>query len=180
MKFRFTFGLRSLLIAVLISCIAAWYVGVWLDEAAAQRAAVREIEAAKGFVVYDYQVTADDRLDLFAKPTSPDWLTQRIGKDAVADVTRVSLTSHGVFSSHGGYAGIYETEEAHAQAIARCLRDLDSLQSLRLVGAEFSDTWLNHITELTILRDLYLSGTSITNTGISRLRLALPECEVHH
>lgn len=180
MRIRFRFSLRTLLIVVLLACIGARYVGLWMVEARAQRAAVQEIEASKGFVVYDFQVTADDRLDVFAEPSAPVWLQRWLGRDAVADVVKVSLSSYGVISRRQGFSGVYETEEAHAAMIAGRLRSLDSLVSLRLVGPGFSDIWLEQIEGLTTLREIHLTGTSVTPAGVSHLRHALPECQVSY
>ena len=55
---------------------------------------------------------------------------------------------------------------------------MTSIERLDLTDAQVSDAALNDLITLTGLKQLVLSGTQVTDSGIGRLRQALPECEI--
>ena len=60
----------------------------------------------------------------------------------------------------------------------RHLRGLTSLQSLQLSDTQVTDAGLEHLRDLTALRKIDAVNTKITNAGVSRLKQALPNCEI--
>jgi hypothetical protein len=60
----------------------------------------------------------------------------------------------------------------------RHLAGLTQLRSLRLDGAQVTDSGMKHLEGLTRLEDLALNATFVTDDGAERLRQALPHCKV--
>lgn len=51
-------------------------------------------------------------------------------------------------------------------------------QELHLRGIEVNDTRLEQLKGLSQLRELHLIGTAVTDDGVKRLQLALPNCKI--
>jgi len=58
------------------------------------------------------------------------------------------------------------------------LQGLTRLQDLQLKNTQVTDAGLVHLQGLRSLRQLYLGGTQVTNAGVTRLRQALPNCQI--
>ena len=59
-----------------------------------------------------------------------------------------------------------------------CLRSLPCLEVLALQGTVITDKGLETLKEVKELRHIELSATRVSDEGLSRLRLALPNCEI--
>jgi hypothetical protein len=58
------------------------------------------------------------------------------------------------------------------------LHNVPSIEVLELTGTDIGDDSIPALSTLTNLRELSLYGTSISDSGIDRLREALPDCEI--
>ena len=86
---RFQFGLRSLLVMVLVVAVACSWLTVKVQQTRKQREAVGAIEKAGGLVAYDYEV---DDYGIFAPPAEPPlpaWLLDLLGEDLFFEVAMV-------------------------------------------------------------------------------------------
>ncbi len=51
---------------------------------------------------------------------------------------------------------------------------------LSLTGPAYTDAAVEHLSQLTDLRELSLTGTQISAPGLARLHSALPACRIEH
>ena len=58
------------------------------------------------------------------------------------------------------------------------LAGLKALQKLDLEDTKVTDAGLKHLAGLKALRRLHLEDTTVTNAGISKLKRALPNCDI--
>jgi hypothetical protein len=120
-----------------------------MQQAEKQRAAVEAISAANGFAYYGYQLDADGKLTAkslyFAELPGPDWLRERLGVDAFADVVRVDLYSQ----RQPGFSLLSDGLDPALPRVARSLEshlmNLPKLETLRLTGYQFTNDWLQHV-----------------------------------
>src|SRR5687767_7099653 len=80
------FSLRALL--VLVAVCSVW-LGIAFQRAREQARAVGVIQAAYGYVFYDYQGENWDSFDQWGKSEVPSWLLDSLGVDFFHDVTLV-------------------------------------------------------------------------------------------
>lgn len=59
------------------------------------------------------------------------------------------------------------------------VKKLTGLRDLRLSGTSITDAGLDHLTELTDLRTLELNDTAVTDQAVNKLRVALPDCKIY-
>ena len=85
-----SFSIRTLLLVVLVSCVACGWFAMLLQKARIQRESVEAIEQLGGEVLYDFQ---EDRL---AKPRGPIWLRRLLGGHFFDRVVRVDFTNRGI------------------------------------------------------------------------------------
>jgi hypothetical protein len=140
------YSLRTLLVAMTMLCVV---LGLWVNGAERQRRAVAAIQAAGGYVFYDYE--RPDAAPIVGQLPGPDWLCERLGVDYFADVT---------------YA--YLSRRATDETVAH-LRSLTSLEELLLYGTPVSDVGLAHLSGLSRLEHLSLFGTQVTDVGVANL-----------
>ncbi len=74
------FSFRGFLIVLAIGCL---WLGWKVERSCEQREAVKAIEAAGGFVLYDWQLGA--RLPA-GRPPGPEWLQWLVGKEFFQDI----------------------------------------------------------------------------------------------
>jgi len=60
------------------------------------------------------------------------------------------------------------------------LKGLTKLKDLGLSGTKITDTGLVHLEGLTKLTYLGLNATKVTDPGVKKLQQALPKCEITH
>ena len=60
----------------------------------------------------------------------------------------------------------------------RFLKRISNLQKLNLRGTEISDDAIVHLVTAKSLRELDIRGTRISSSGLDRLQVALPDCEI--
>jgi Leucine Rich repeat len=151
------FSLRTLMVLMLVLGCGFGWLGMKVKQAREQREAVKAIRAVGGDVVYDYQEFADDFVVLHApKPSSPEWLRERLGEDFFHNVVRVNL--------HGPKVG--------ADCLAQLrspLGDLRHLRRLKLFATNVTDAELVHLRALTQVTYLLLNESGITDAGLSQL-----------
>ena len=153
---RFQFGLRSLLVMVLVIAVACSWLTVKVQQTTKQREAVEAIEKAGGFAAYDYEV---DDYGLFAPPAEPPlpaWLLDLLGKDLFFEVSLV-LTEP---SSSPDFS---DEDLMH-------LAELTTLEFLHLSGTQVTDSGLVHLKRLTNLQVLRLGETQVTDAGLVHLK----------
>ncbi|HVX13663.1 MAG TPA: hypothetical protein VHC22_20940 [Pirellulales bacterium] len=180
MAFRFpklTFSLRLLLVLVTALCIA---LGVWIAPRERQRRAVEAIEAAGGWEYYG----SEGRLML---TTSDSLLRRWLPKDYTDDVEEVWFSPD---------PPITDDVLVHLKALPKLrslqlgntpitdahlvhLHGLTELRSLDLTATQITDAGLAHLEGLRSLENLSLDFTQVTDDGVTRLREALPNCEIY-
>jgi Leucine-rich repeat (LRR) protein len=140
------YSLRTLLALMLvIGCGLAWFAHK-IQQAWAQREAVKAIEELEGLVSYE-DVSSSTRR------TTVVWVGKLLGEDLSGDVLYVDLS---------------ETQVTDAGL--KHLRGLTQLQVLTLDSTQVTDAGLEHLRGLTQLRELQLTNTQVTDAGLGHLR----------
>lgn len=135
-----------------LMAIAALGVGLGsvVKNARRQRAAVAAIEAAGGYVYYDFQ----GGNNVFAEhPRGPDWLWRHIDLSYTSDVNTVFL---------------YE-KQLGEETIFR-LGQLSNPTSVHLWDTNISDANMQQISKLKKLESINLDNTKVTDEGLAKLK----------
>jgi len=146
----FAYSLRTLMI---VTAVAALWLGIKTNQVRRQRVAVAAIKASGGRVIYDFQRQgAGQKQD--EKPPAPKWLRDLIGDDYFQSVVAVD----------------WDHEQKLKADDLRWLRDLPKLDDLNLNYTNVDDEGLAHLRELTSLKHLCLEQcVNVTDHGLSHL-----------
>ncbi len=173
------FGLRSLLVLMLISCVILAWVGYRIRSFAQQRAIVAKFEANGVYASYEfgnvisiqpYGVFIDD--DLAHLRGLPELELLFLQDTQVSDAGLVHLRKLRklrwlvLFDRKVTDSGLEQ------------LKVLSNLEYLYLDGTLITDDGLSQLTEMTNLKHLSLRGTQVTDEGIHKLRRALPRTDI--
>ena len=161
-RLKSQFGLRALMLAVVVVAIPSGWAVRELESARRQRALVERVRR------YNY-LDGGPRL-------VPDWLQTSLGKDFFAELEGVQLdapeTDAGLAQLRGfttlrsiHLIGTQITEDGLAN-----LRVLTNLLYLDLSGTKITDAGIANLRELTNLETLGLNGTQVTDAGLANLR----------
>ncbi len=153
-RWRFQFGVRSLVVLVVAVAVPCSWLTVKLREAERQRKAVEAIGKAGWAVMYEYQLdeTGVVILEREGEPPLPAWLP--LGEDLFFDVLAV--------------VG-YDFTEVGDIALEN-VKGLKKLKGLSLSDTQITDTGLVHLDGLTDLTSLELADTEITDAGLVHLK----------
>ena len=204
----YQYSLRSLLILMLVASFGMSWIAVRMKRARQQKEAVKEIEKAGGWVIYDYEV--DEFFTPLSSPVPPGpiWLRNHLGEHFFASVVEVHFASSPTRDCLVHLKGLTQLRWLDLQgtrvtdASLEHLKELKQLQVLGLDGANVTDAGLRHLKGLTRLEMLslndtqvtdacleYLKGlthlwrlelhrTNVTDEGENALQRALSECEI--
>ena len=143
------FSLRSVMVLILI---LGGGLGWFIHRAHIQQDAVAAIRQAGGSVIYEWQ-WKDGSFDPSGKPRVPGRLLDRLGPDLIYRVKRVDI-------------GQGRADDSLMSPVGR----LDGLEVLNLSGCRgVTDAGLAHLSDLTALRDLNVSGTGASGAGLKHL-----------
>jgi hypothetical protein len=162
-RFGLRFSLRAFLGGVTLICILlAWQ----LHRAKQQKDAVAAIQAAGGWVHYDYQRpdSLSTNVDPLAEPWEPKWLLTLVGIDFFHDVVEVNM----VYNEYG--AGRVENNQPPVN-IASQLAHFPRLRWLLVSGPFIDDEGMAAVGRLARLEAFYQwNGEHITDAGVAHLR----------
>jgi Leucine-rich repeat (LRR) protein len=171
-RWRFRFGLRTLLFAVVVFAVPLGFLARSLQSAARQRQAVEALEKSGFACDYNYGVDGNDKP--IHKPRMPVWLISLFGQDLFYNVE--SIDSSG---SDNPKAFAHLRDLRHLQriafddlpgdAITPYLSDLDQLKVMDLSHCNLSDGGLEHLRGLITLKVLSLRDNPITGAGLIHL-----------
>jgi hypothetical protein len=161
-RLKSQFGLRTLLLAVVVVAIPSGWMSRELERARNQRALVER------FRIYNY-LDGGPRL-------VPNWLRKSLGEDFFAELEGVGFDApesgaglaplRGFTTLRSLYLrGTQVTDDGLAN-----LREFTNLRSLDLSGTKITDSGLTQLRGLTNLQSLDLTGTKITDDGLANLR----------
>jgi hypothetical protein len=173
---RFQFGIRALLLLMVVVAIPCGWLAAAREQARKQRDAVAEIEKAGGWVHYDYELNAAAGLAPGATPPGPSWLRRLLGDDVLVDVSDVGLggdkASDAVLQQLEGLTQLRELHLYQANVTDAGLRHLEGLTQLQRLNITYTavgDAGMEHLKGLTTLQILNLSGTKIDDAGLQCL-----------
>jgi hypothetical protein len=182
----FSFSLRTLLIVVtLVGCGMGW-VGMKVQEARRQQAAVRAIEDLGGEVQYDYEF--DSKGGALPNPAlpGPAWLHFLLGDDFFRDAHDVLLLGPQVTDTSLEHLRWLTKLQSLCLNVAHVtdaglerLKGLTQLRGLDLRHTDVTDAGLEQLKSLTQLEELFLNDTEVTDTGVAKLQQALPNCQIY-
>lgn len=181
-RWRFQFGIRSLLALMVAGSIAFAWLAVEIEHARRAAEAVEWVNASGGSAYHDWQLSPPGDTDARQSYAEvPDWLVDLLGMDFFSAVYRVDISSTGAtddavsqFFSAGptrrpspspGGERVTDAGLAHLEALTQ-------LQMLWInCGSQITDAGLQHLEGLTQLRVLMLAGNSrITDAGLTHLK----------
>lgn len=169
-------SLRSVLVVVSLLCVA---LSLWVVPLERRRRAVEAIEALGGIVIF---VNNETRHESFSVAFLRRWLPQAF----VDEVEEVDF-SKSIQNTDAGLAHLHELTSLKRLALDNPiitdaglahLQGLTSLQVLDLENSQVTDAGLAHLHGLTGLKWLWLHNTQVTNMGLTKLRKALPNCNI--
>jgi hypothetical protein len=166
-RWRFQFGIRSLLAFCLASSIAAGWLAVEIKRARRQAEAVERLLRSSHWVNYEWEVRANGFQRPNPTPPGPSWLRNLLGVDFFSDVANVGLNS--------------DRPAEVTDVMLEQLMDLTRLRQVWLYGTKITDTEMKQLEGLTQLQLVELIGTTeVTETGLKKLQRALPNCQIIH
>ncbi|MDP6443054.1 MAG: hypothetical protein QGG36_18585 [Pirellulaceae bacterium] len=172
MRSRLIFRLRTLLIAVSVSCCA---LGVWWHHLAPFR---RQQKAL--IVLRESGAAVTTRV-----ATGSDWRRRLVGEDWFVEVTSVRLDRQQVTTAQleavVSLIGVLELSFIGANfddRDAQYLRAQPTLIRLYLQGTDITDEGLRLLPELVELRYVDIRGTRVSLRGVQKLEAALPQARV--
>lgn len=158
-----SFSVKTLLLFVLIFCLACGWLGMRLQKARDQSKAVRTIEQLGGEVRYEYQE------DKRGNPSGPKWLRNLLGRHFFDHVARVEFTTPGIPNDRvtdiSFLSGMERLRMLYLDSTA--VRDLSDLADkkelwfLSLGGTPVND--LSPLAELQKLETISLSRTNVSD-----------------
>ena len=170
LRWRFQFGIRTLLVLVVAVALPCSWLGVEIGQAKREREAAASLEKLGGSV---------ERWspDHWGTPSGPQWLCSVLGDnffDGVwcASFPHTQVTDAGLEHlkglSHLNTLNLDRTRVSDAGL--KHLKGWSQLQCLSLVGTQVTDAGLEYLKELGQLNTLSLGGTQITDAGLEHLR----------
>lgn len=198
---RFQFSLRSLLIS--LTALALCF-GISVAPAVRQRDAVRALRKCGGTIDYDFD---PERTGDRAKSPCRSSLSRLFGNDFMATVVGVHMKPDEVTwdKKHiGKFCGPlpYTNGKMIVDNDMSAIAALPALERLGLSWTDIGDAGIRQTGRHTSLRELYLdhtnvtdasvaalsslkqlrrldlSGTAVSNDAVSRLKKAVPECDI--
>ena len=180
-RWRFQFGLRSLLILVLATAVSCSWLAVEVERAERQRGALQALKKYPNIIRFDYESSPTQQ-----GPPGPEVLRRFLGVEFFADVEFVCLGVDNDFT---------DAEIAHLEALPQLktlnlpgaaitdtgvsrLATLRRLTWLDIGYAKISDAGLEHLAELSQLSELHINDTNVTDEGAQRLQHVLPTCKI--
>jgi hypothetical protein len=149
---------------ILVLLIGGWL--GWLAQTArTQREAVAAILKAHGAIRYDWQ-GASFASGEPAQPMATRWLARTIGQDYLHSVVLVALPARLFMSPPNDGIRPYEC----ADFVMAQLKGLTKLLALDLSGSDVTESGLSHLEGLTELSDLQLGFTQATDSAIAHVR----------
>ena len=189
-RWRFQFGIRSLLVLVVVVALPCSWLAVALKQAREQKDAVAAIVKTRGRVFYDDGWLSSIKLsgfhvDLPGNGSQPTWLCTLVGYDFVNDVAYVRMRPTTTDSDLECFRRLPKTV-----AVSLCdtnvtdkalehIKGLAHLKTLDLSLTKVSDVGLEQLKDLTELRQLDLGATGVTDEGVWKLQQALPNCQIY-
>jgi len=174
-RWRFQFGIRSLLAFCLTMSIAAGWLAVEMRRARRQADVVTPIRNSNAWETYDWQFDADGRSTGSSEPPWPGPLWKTLGIDFFSVVVVIHYTD----ATDAGLENLKELTHLRELSLDSTkvtdagLAHLNRLTELRYLGISYTDVTdagLEHLKGLTQLRKLDLSGTNITDAGLAYLK----------
>jgi hypothetical protein len=170
--FRFQFKLRSLFVLVVITALPL----SWAAMAMRQAPAVQAIEAAHGWVEYDWQFEVDGKMALFNPvPRGPRWLRDLGLRCLFESVVVVHLEGENEIDGALAYFDRLNTVTmlylgpTVTDVGLEHLKGLSKVDFLQLPSAKVTDAGLRNIAGMRQLEYVYLISPQITDAGLQYL-----------
>jgi hypothetical protein len=166
----YQFSLRSLLMLMLLACIAMIPVAIREQQAKKQREAVDAVRKLGGSVTYDGLLATGEA-------PGPVWLHRLLGEDFFITVGGVRLDYTKV--TDADLKKLDKLPQLHWLALNHTnvtdaglenIGELAKLQTLVLSQTKITDAGLAHLGGLTQLETLFLGDTRVTDDGLERLK----------
>ena len=154
-RWRFQFSIRSLLILTVAVAVPCSWLGVEMNAAREQKAAVEAIRKVGWGCYYEWE--AGEEIDALA----PAWLRNRMGTDFFA-----------------WPVWIFNRSTKDTNAALEQMKDMTHIRWLDLGCSYISDDKLEQFTRMSQLEKLELNCTNVTDTGLKTLRMLQPTSRV--
>jgi hypothetical protein len=159
------YGLRALVVLMLLACIVRGWIAVKLQPVKQERAAAEAITGLGGSVSWTHP-------DSQGETGWRAWLRTLLGDDFFAHPDTVFVTSDAAMEYLGQLRQVPRLILADTQvtdAGLEHLKDVTQLEALSITGTQVTDAGLEHLQGLTDLRELWLMDTQVGDTGLGHL-----------
>ncbi len=184
----FRYSLRTLLLLLLVACMALGWFSIRLAKAREQAVAVAKLRHLGATVYYDfhhyYDENGDGCLNESRRPT--DWKVARklLSDDFFNNVYYVRFIKHEHFPQSGpiihylGPRHVRTPISRDANSYIFILESLPHLHTLDLSHSNAAGQAIPKLTKLSCLKRLALGDSLMSEEGAERLRDALPDCHI--
>lgn len=173
------FGLRTFLVAVTVICI---WVGTVKNQADKQTEVVAMVGQINGYCRYDFQFDDHGKFDPNGESSVPQYLLDLLGVDFFHDVVEVNFyqakSTNYLFAMDSGSFRMVDREwrifdPARQEIAARIIDEIQTLESLRIIGLRAMDDMDSVFEELSKLNQLeritVLKGGDLSDQGMASL-----------
>jgi hypothetical protein len=201
---RLQFGMRSLLLAMLVGGLLLGRYGIRQYELAREKAALRELQRYGADVQFhagrvvgvsfsgaSFQEDALTGLDRLPRLQRLVFIDTALGDRGLSYISHAeNLEQLLLLHSQVTDRGLQHLEKLHQlktlrldhapitdDGLARLAR-LQTLERLDLVGTRITDDGLMRLAELSRLEQLYLNQTAVTDAGVQSLKERLPNAKI--
>ena len=180
-RWRFQFGIRSLLVLTVAVAIPFSWLAVEVKKAKEQKEAVEEIDDAGGRVDYDYQTDSSGVFINGAIPPAPTWLRNLVGDDMFVNAKCVALWNPEASDTRLAHlkmltslqwflvSGDGPADQVN-HACVEYLKGLTHLESVYVDGSDVSDAGLEDLKGLTALKVLDIGISDVSDAGLEHLK----------
>ena len=177
-RWRFQFGIRS----VLVFCLASRLLPGWL--AVEMKEARRQAERSSGYEssgsrLFDLRLGNRPRMAINCQshPPGPEWLRNLLGVDLFSEVVRVSLYDTWIkddgldhLKSLGHLNELNLSNTQVTDAGMKYIENLSQLKVLGVIGTRVTDAGMEHLKGLRELQSLGLAETTLTDAGLMHIK----------
>ena len=166
LRWRFQFGIRSLLVLTVAVAVPCSWLSWEMRKASEQKTAAEAVRKARLQIGYGYQYDAKG-FPTTAKRSGPTWVRDWFGDDFISDVVGVHVPL-GMFMNFGGRFPMHDCVATDHDLLP--LKMFTRLRFLNLAGTRVTDKGMAYVGELRELQGLSLLCTNVGDKGIAHLR----------
>ena len=183
----YQYSLRTLLLFMtLVACGFGW-LGVKVQKARRQKAAVEALVKLGAWVQFDYGCDANGDDQGAPDIPGPEWLRSIVGDDYFRTVRTVlvlpKIKTADAVPFVREFTQLESLQSFHTDLTDSGLEQLQNLRhlkELKINGTDVTDAGLEYLKGMAELKYVNVHWTSVTDKGVEALQRALPDCTISY